>query len=252
MVAKTCSYLLSPSPEDPQRVDAAIATLFEGFERMRPGPPQELFGPLIRQHGRQGPNAVATPEGEDATSPLVADLSTPGLMREGWLLKERGQHPMAQRFFLAGDCPCLRPMHATFLEAAPKVGSMFATETSETATVFTPATWSIGRLVLEVLLHRSISGWGSPDAFVTGTTSPETWDNPPRMPLETQVETAETGTLPKPLEAMESRYQEALRRSAASLGGEVGDFRCLRVVIPWPVVRSVTALRWLLAPSTPA
>lgn len=251
--ANIAAIVVGPPGVD-RTVDVASLSIFEGLERLRPGPAWPLYRWSLHPNSTQ---PMSTPRSSALSSselpPLVPECSTPGVA--GTALRSTASRSGGGNIdFTAMPRRRGRRLRVAFAETTRHAGRL--PEDLEVSDLQVVTTVPVDRLVFDVLRHRSIECRGEPAAamypaadYVTAcrlgsgeVPAFEAW----RLPLEQTPTRLRDLALPASLAAIDAPYQELLRRCAASIGEEISAFEAHRIEVENPPLHGNILLRWRL------
>jgi hypothetical protein len=239
-------------PDPDGWIDFATASLFEGLERLRPGPAWPIYRRSIHRH----PSDTAPPRREPIEAgplaPLVPSLSTPGAASGELRLVD---DPVLQTIeFTAPRANRAGGLLASFAESTRRAISIPADlSTGDSALVLTvPARWAVYHLVL----HRDLPRVGEPTAALYAPPDPMEVARrgldgfgvleSNRLPLDANAETLEDLRLPARFRSCEPAYRALLDRAIRALGRTADEYVHFRVEVADPPLHGSVVLRWRL------
>lgn len=250
--ANAVAIVVGPPSAD-RTVDAALLSIFEGLERLRPGPAWPLYRWSLQPNATQPASAPQqSPLVQSDLPPLVPGCSTPGIAGHSIRAASSGSS--------LGNIEFTSPprrrggIRVAFGEVTRNAGRL--PEDLEVSDLLVVPTVPLGRLVFDVVRHRSIECRGEPSAaiypaadFMTAcrlangeAPAIEAW----RLPLEETPKLLESPAVPAPLAAIEGAYRELLDRCLAAIGEGISAFEIHRVEVADPPLHGSVLLRWRL------
>lgn len=249
IVERVACYLVAPNADAPETVDLVALSLIGGIVKLRPCGPLPAYVPTRSTAAGSAPSPRGGPLGDHPACPfLVRAASSPDLL-DSELVQAYATPPRRDEAFLADASEHRKsPLILAFGESMRSVGSIRRTPADSTANLIKPILGPTGRLVYDVLLHRSL-----PSVEPTASCFLHL------VPREVQLEFSELARLPVVLEAgwakstairgnapVHEAYQTLLARGAAEVRSEIADFRVFRVTVDHPPAPSALRVRWNL------
>jgi hypothetical protein len=240
------------SPDADGWIDFATASLFEGLERLRPGPAWPIYRRSFHRPAEGSAAARREPIEPGPLAPLVPSLSTPGAANGELRLVD---DPVLQTIeFTAPRANRAGGLRASFAESTRRAIRLPADlATGDSALVLTvPARWAVYHLVL----HRDLSRVGEPTAALYAPPDPmevarrglDGFDvvESNRLPLDANAETLEDLRLPARFRSCEPAYRALLDRAIRALGRTADEYVHFRVEVADPPLHGSVVLRWRL------
>ena len=248
--ARIACYLVAPSATE-GLVDSAAVTIFDGLERRRSGVPAVLY---IPQQFRRDESAAFGHYGGLAAAaddfPLIADLSTPGIL--GNELQIEPPRPGRQREFnfLSPVPGRTERLVAVFGEIGRALGSARCTETDKTAELGLPLTLPASLVVYDICVHRSLPRGSEPivEHFSTpdATHAQRFMRDRSVLPLDAGLELVTSSDIDGVSDATNGKYRELCARAASALGNSIDEYDRYRVALPYPTTPSALLASWTL------
>lgn len=240
-------------PDADRCVDTAGFSIFEGLKRLRPGPAWPLYRWSLSPNSTQ-PSSTPhqSPLVESDLPPLVPECSTPGIARKS--LRSAASSSGTGDIEFTSMPGHRSGIRVAFGEVTRNAGRL--PEDLEVSDLQVVPTVPLGRLVFDVVRHRSIECRGEPSAalypaadFMTAcrlapgeVPAIEAW----RLPLEETPQLLQDLAPPAPLAAIEGAYHELLGRCLAALGEEISAYEVHRVEVVDPPLHGNILVRWRL------
>jgi hypothetical protein len=239
-------------PDPDGWIDFATASLFEGLERLRPGPAWPIYRRSIHRHPSDSAAPRREPIEAGPLAPLVPSLSTPGAASGELRLVD---DPVLQTIeFTATRANRTGGLRASFAESTRRaIRIPPELPTGDTAIVSTvPARWT----VFHLCLHRELPRIGEPTAALYAPPDPmevarrglEGYGllESNRLPLDAKAETVDGPSLPARFRSCEPAYLALLDRTIRALGRRADEFVHFRVEVADPPLHGSVVLRWRL------
>ncbi len=242
-------------PDADRSVDTASFSIFEGLERLRPGPAWPLYRWSLSPNAtRPRSTPHQSPLVKSDLPPLVPERSSPGIVGRSIRSTASGSGVGNIEFTTV---PRRRGggIRVTFGEVTRNAGRL--PPDLEISDLQVVPTVPVGRLIFDVLRHRSIECRGEPAAamypaadFVTASRlargevpAVEAW----RLPLEQAPTLLKDVALPESLSSLEADHRDLLARCVAAVGDEPAAFEAHRIEVVDPPLHGNILLRWRLA-----
>jgi len=246
--------LIAGPPNRKGLVDLAGVSLFDGLQRLRPGPAWPIFEGMLLSRGVRPRSLPLAP----SSIPGVLDeFCTAGIV--GTELRPSGsQHHLVS--FVARPDPRARPVRAAFGQLTRSAGPVKVPARRRKDAPITSqhlgliATVPVRLTVFDMLLHRDMPMQGEPVGALYGP--PDPWPvrgiehgepdrlEAKRLSLDSEVVEPRTLELPAAAASLSDAWLRMVRLGVHALDLPLGDFRHFRLVLRDPPMHGRLMMRW--------
>jgi len=245
---RVTAQILMPSIEDEAMVDVALLVGLVGLQRLRPLGSMPVFRSVVGQ-GTDAKVPVPLFPGEDDSDFLVRDFSSfPRATVHA--ASEAGRH-----IFRLSEGPLgLFGACDLFFGSVVRASGRLRGDPEDPDLEFVTAiSLPVEGFSSDLFIHRSIGGLDSLETSLHSTLSqPLSQDqalrDASRLPIDAPPLVVEDLSAGFGLADL-PRYEELVGRAFEALGQDVGDYRLVRVALPYPPVPAALLVRWPVPPS---
>ncbi|MFM7134033.1 MAG: hypothetical protein ACKO0W_06935, partial [Planctomycetota bacterium] len=242
--AQVAAYVIGP-PDRTGHVDLVGILQFEGLRRLRAGPPFPLARLPKSWHPDWKDLRHARPLGAAVSSGwLVPDLSTPDIWQRNLGLSEDATGPTID-FRGAARVPN-DPVRAVFASLIAEGGTVGHRD--DRVDLHVGISIPTVRCAFEVWLHESIALLSEPAPTLVGAIDtfmqPSSTSDQIHLPLEAEVARIDSPSLPAAFRPSARPHATIVRRAMSVIGGNPGEYRGFRLIVPDPPIGSRVSLRW--------
>ena len=245
-----CAAFFAPNPQQPDTVDIAQVVGLIGFRRLRPSARWRLF--RLQMHDDIGgaiPKAKI-PEEIQPSESGQAPLILPEFCSPNMPPVESVMTPDGQEFVLPGGPIGNQAAFDCFFGYVARGLPAYRAPMNEFASIGAPITLPVEVLVFDLILHRDLPMASAPVVEVYGfphggVESPAAQTIHNLLPIN-QEPVGLPGNPPALATPLVPRYSQIAARVYERMGWNPGDFRGLRVEMPYAPMSSRVVLKWNL------
>lgn len=246
--------LVAGPPNRRGMVDLAGVSLFDGLERLRPGPAWPIFEGMLLSRGERPRTRPLCPS---AIPGVLDEFCTPGAA--GVELRPSGSKHHLVSFVAQADAKA-KPVRAAFGQLTKSAGSVTAPTRRRSGAPIAShhlgviATLPLRLAIFDMFLHRDIPMQGEPVGALYGP--PDPWPvrgiehgepdrlEAKRLPLDSDVVKPRVLELPSTTASLSEPWTRLVRLAIEAIGTPAADFRHFRLVLRDPPMHGRLMMRW--------
>lgn len=248
--AAMCSAIVVSRPDAEGVVDTVGIAMFEGLERLRPGPEWPIFEGQLN-YGN--PSFASARIANSRAGWAIDHLCSPGSV--GTALKPSGSSDHLVAFADTGMAKAAG-IRAAFAQRALRCGSIRPRPGPDPGTPHLSMVVTVPTKVaaFDVLIHGDVPMRVDPVGALYGP--PDPWPSPAaehglpsrleakRLPLDAVVERPREGSAPGGINAIRPAWSELLALASGALGCPLDGFRHFRLTVKDPPMHGQVVVRW--------